>query len=63
MSNTNVFILRIYFMIQVAPSAVGARPYNSTALVITWVPVPDVREKVSCNKNYILMTYSYLSLK
>jgi len=31
---------------QVAPSTVGARPYNSTALVITWVPVPDVREKM-----------------
>merc|ERR1712038_1532239 len=31
---------------QVAPSAVGARPYNSTALVITWVPVPNIREKM-----------------
>ena len=33
-------------MPQVAPSRVGARPYNSTALNITWIPIPNVREKV-----------------
>ena len=31
---------------QVAPTQVGARPYNSTALNITWIPIPDVREKI-----------------
>lgn len=25
---------------------VGARPYNSTALNITWIPIPEVREKI-----------------
>ena len=33
-------------MPQVAPSRVGARPFNSTALNISWIPIPDVREKV-----------------
>lgn len=31
---------------QVAPTTVGARPFNSTALNITWLPVPNVREKI-----------------
>merc|ERR1712045_299154 len=33
-------------MPQVAPAKVGARPFNSTALNITWIPIPNVREKV-----------------
>ena len=31
---------------QVAPTQVGARPFNSTAINITWNDIPDVREKV-----------------
>ena len=31
---------------QVAPTRVGARPFNSTALTITWNPIPNVRDKV-----------------
>ena len=31
---------------QVAPTKVGARPFNSTAINITWNQIPDVREKV-----------------
>jgi len=31
---------------QVAPTQVGARPFNSTALSINWNPIPNVREKV-----------------
>jgi len=31
---------------QVAPTQVGARPFNSTALTIHWNPIPNVREKV-----------------
>ena len=31
---------------QVAPTQVGARPFNSTALTINWNPIPNVREKV-----------------
>ena len=34
-------------MPQVAPTKVGARPFNSTAINITWNQIPDVREKVS----------------
>ena len=33
-------------MPQVAPTQVGARPFNSTAINITWNEIPDVREKV-----------------
>jgi len=33
-------------MPQVAPTQVGARPFNSTAINVTWIPIPDVREKV-----------------
>ena len=33
-------------MPQVAPTKVGARPFNSTAINITWNQIPDVREKV-----------------
>ena len=38
-------------MPQVAPTKVGARPFNSTAINITWNQIPDVREKVSMNMN------------
>ena len=31
---------------QVAPTTVGARPHNSTAINVTWTPIPNVREKV-----------------
>ena len=31
---------------QVAPTRVGARPYNSTAINITWTDIPNVREKI-----------------
>ena len=31
---------------QVAPTEVGARPFNSTAIRVTWTPIPEVREKV-----------------
>jgi hypothetical protein len=37
-------------MPQVAPTKVGARPHNSTAINITWNELPDVREKVSEGK-------------
>ena len=33
-------------MPQVAPTQVGARPFNSTAINVTWIPIPNVREKV-----------------
>ena len=31
---------------QVAPTTVGARPFNSTAINVTWTPIPEVREKI-----------------
>jgi len=31
---------------QVAPTTVGARPFNSTAINVTWTSIPQVREKV-----------------
>ena len=31
---------------QVAPTKVGARPFNSTAIRVQWQPIPNVREKV-----------------
>ena len=31
---------------QVAPTTVGARPFNSTAIRVSWTPIPNVREKV-----------------
>ena len=31
---------------QVAPTKVGARPFNSTAIKVSWQPIPNVREKV-----------------
>ena len=31
---------------QVAPTNVAVRPHNSTALVVKWNPLPDVREKI-----------------
>ena len=31
---------------QVAPTKVGARPFNSTAIKVQWQPIPNVREKV-----------------
>ena len=31
---------------QVAPTKVGARPFNSTAIRVSWQPIPNVREKV-----------------
>ena len=31
---------------QVAPTEVGARPFNSTAINVTWTPIPNIREKV-----------------
>jgi len=30
----------------VAPTTVGARPFNSTAINVTWTPIPEVREKI-----------------
>eukprot|EP00095_Tigriopus_kingsejongensis_P002293 maker-scaffold400_size182785-snap-gene-0.21 protein:Tk02293 transcript:maker-scaffold400_size182785-snap-gene-0.21-mRNA-1 annotation:"PREDICTED: contactin-like" len=33
-------------MPQVAPTQVGARPFNSTAINVTWIAIPDVREKI-----------------
>ena len=32
---------------QVAPTKVGARPFNSTAIKVSWQPIPNVREKVA----------------
>lgn len=31
---------------QVAPTTVGARPFNSTAIRVSWLPIPDTREKL-----------------
>merc|ERR1712107_249800 len=31
---------------QVAPTNVAVRPHNSTALNITWIPIPEEREKI-----------------
>ena len=31
---------------QVAPTNVAVRPHNSTALIVKWNPLPDVREKI-----------------
>ena len=33
-------------MPQVAPTKVGARPFNSTAINVTWTPIPETREKI-----------------
>ena len=31
---------------QVSPTTVGARPFNSTAINVTWTAIPEVREKI-----------------
>jgi hypothetical protein len=31
---------------QVAPTNVGARPFNSTAINVTWSTIPNIRDKV-----------------
>ena len=31
---------------QVAPTNVGARPFNSTAINVTWTEIPNIRDKV-----------------
>jgi hypothetical protein len=41
-------------MPQVAPTKVGARPHNSTAINITWNELPDVREKVSQEQSKLM---------
>ena len=41
-----VFVMTAEDLPQVAPSTVGARPFNSTAINITWTPIPEVREKI-----------------
>lgn len=33
-------------MPQAAPALVVPRPYNSTAINVTWIPVEETREKV-----------------
>ena len=44
-----VFVMSAEDLPAVAPTRVGARPYNSTAMRITWNPIPEDRDKI-CGK-------------